>query len=69
MGNISANKPPEKFPDRQTCRVQPSLLMDDWFECSNFYGSSCSYRLMFEKYRFCRHPDAKLMLDSRASIQ
>jgi hypothetical protein len=50
-----ARRIPEKFPDRQTCRVRRSTFLPDYFECFNAWRTSCSYCLTFEKYNFCRY--------------
>jgi hypothetical protein len=58
-----ARKIPEKFPDRQTCRVRRSTLLDDYFECCNVWRAHCSYCVTFGEQHFCRHPAAALIFE------
>jgi len=60
--DAGARRIPEEFPDRQTCRVRRSIL-DGYFDCVSLWGARCSYCLMIGEQRFCRHPEASLMLD------
>jgi hypothetical protein len=58
-----ARKIPEKFPDRQTCRVRRSSILDDYFDCRSSWWANCSYCVTFGDQHFCRYPGAALILD------
>jgi len=54
-------KPPEVFPDLETCRVVDAGFAG-YLDCLNIWADYCPHTISFGTGYFCRHPSAPEIL-------